>query len=169
MRSPSQTASGATTRVEARNMIQCGTADPRTANSAMVPATTRTMTATPAAITRTSRREAPLALRYARRIVRCTSFGRAAGHVARHRPLAPAVAASALRGSSVSTTLSRRGRGMFDIAGMSRSFGSLPKHMRSIRMAPTPSIMEWCVFTYRAKRSFSTPSMMCASQSGRSR
>lgn len=51
--------------------------------------------------------------------------------------------------------------------GMAEALGSGTIIFCSMRMPPTPSTMEWCIFMYSAKRPFSKPSMTCASHSGR--
>jgi hypothetical protein len=55
--------------------------------------------------------------------------------------MAPAVAETAAFGSIV-RDLACRGRSKFHGAGMSLSFGSPLRQARSIRIAPTPSIIE---------------------------
>ena len=56
-------------------------------------------------------------------------------------PSAPLAAAITLP-EVAEPLLSRRGRGVFQGAGMSRSLGSALRQARSIRIAPTPSIIE---------------------------
>ena len=55
------------------------------------------------------------------------------------------------------------------IAGMSRSSGSVLSTLRSSRIAETPSTRAWWVLVYIATRPSRSPSMTCASHSGRSR